>query len=211
MTITLDQILAEYRRRYPDGPGPLPYNSVPEQLSRLQKDEAARKARKEKAFLHLIPSGFFFLLFLLAATNWPAPFFGVGLLLSMLVFLFAGFRFYSDAIQSRPRGHLQCPRCNETSSLAAKWVCGSCKKEHDPTVLFPLSTPTFVNVCDNDAGHCHRQPHSLWCRGCNTPIIFNFENFKRMPEEVSYLSRYPPKAAPPGEDDFKKKLGAILK
>jgi hypothetical protein len=169
-----------------------PYNSPEaqfERLSRLRPDYSAKKSSIAEdwgpltvAACILLAFAWFFHLYLPLVSN--LFFLGALALVGFQIFRITRIR------ESPPHDYLTCPYCKERMSITAPWTCGHCGLEN--TADFNKSGhPTFVERCTR----CTQTPHSLSCRQCGKPIVFALKVFNRLPDEITYLTGFPPAPA----------------
>jgi hypothetical protein len=176
-----------------------PYKSTLEQRNRLSSAQSSFWKELEKAKEGAVMAGLVVALF--AALDFLVS--GFYLLTSEFFFTYYGFpaiplmyylhKAYRIA-RARPLGTLTCDRCHNGFYLGEDWVCGHCETRYG-FFRNPLHLdPTFLEQCRHH--DCRRTPHSLWCYGCERPIIFDERYFNASPKEFAYLAAHRPTEKP---------------
>jgi hypothetical protein len=98
-------------------------------------------------------------------------------------------------------GTLPCEACGEdgrlgSNTVLASWVCGFCATTHPSISLIgTLTGTTLLDPCKN----CHQHQHSVICRNCRQPIIWN-ETAYRKDTSAWYADSPPLEEKPPPPD-----------
>jgi hypothetical protein len=87
-------------------------------------------------------------------------------------------------------GEGKIPPCN---NIWKTWVCGFCAKTHPGLAPINLWGATLVDPCKK----CDRLQHSIVCRECRAPIVWDEDGFRRQPNTSAWYLGSPP---PPPEE-----------
>jgi hypothetical protein len=187
-----------------------PYNSPQAQWKRLnglRADYTKAKAAVKFDWEHVL--GFAFWLFVgsLVVTLFGAPaWLGYLLLLGMPIapVYYAGRRIFKDP--AYPHDPLTCPYCKQMMPVTSPWTCGHCGTQNAGNFHEP-SKRTFAEKCIR----CDLTPSAIACRKCSKAIIFSEMEYKQCPDEIAYITGYPP--AEPGSvtDPLAERLAARRK
>jgi hypothetical protein len=89
--------------------------------------------------------------------------------------------------------------CDDDDPLSAgsytnafrKWVCGFCDTAHKPFTWY-FWPQTLLQACPK----CKEMQHSVLCKECDRPIVWDDERFARNPKKSAWLYDYPPASVP---------------
>jgi len=180
-----------------------PYNSPQAQWKRLNalRDQYA-KAKEAAKFNWENVGGFALSLFVmsLVVTLFGAPAW-LGYLLLLGIPIAPIYYAWRVIFRSPPYPHdpLTCPYCKQRMPVTSPWTCGHCDTQNAGNFHEPKKR-TFAEKCV----HCNISPSALSCRKCSKPIIFSEFEYKKCPDEIAYITGYPP--AEPGTDPLVERL-----